>query len=681
MNGSACRFSWSVSLLILLFLVPLQSQSATLSSNKGSDGVDFQVLPIDIRNQCSSVVLRGTRRFRGTAYLMPKAFISINRKRDQLFEILTLENGTYLLRMALYFPMNNEAFYLRKGMSHVNLYPCNFERVRQELERAEKATQKKSDDDSEAVVPLLTWLPATQVKVSVQGIDGKQVVAGSGANIINYQGLDHILEFPLENREQVNDIIQRLRGKIGLGINVEFDFSARTSDGVLEISIDLERLRKSLEVDLAGQANIFKGQLHTRIASLVETAHRDIYLESGDSEIFNRISENIINSIISNDPTVIDMKPTLPAAGGLPDPATTPPPTTPQTPQLDASVKLKVFYERLKEKKTENIRFQAMSGLQTMTYHTSMMLKGHFEDPGVRELRAISQDPNPPSFPMPIMKGDTVAFFPFERVEEDISYRRVSHYFSKEDLPSIEKHVEIPLHEEFHRLHRNMDDFQEYSSPLGWIAYLRDGGVPFVRAIPGLGFGRNYHLWGYELNKPFYKRVKVSQKMSNDRTEEFYKENGILSNLAVSFSVKGGKLFLLSDLIETNKIWGGGVDDETGKVIIEAYKDLGTLRVHNLETFSAETAPVKLFFEMTVKKLRDVGNPDKMEKSYANGQLHLEAEFPSKRSIYKIQVLSKGGYRSGSLGAPGARITATLEPSESSDGTLGVPPEQPEEIQ
>jgi hypothetical protein len=141
---------------------PAPSTPATSGSYRGAEGVEFQPVPLDTSVNCSSIILKGTRRFQGTAFVMPRVLVSMNKQQETLFEILQTDADKYLLRFAVYFPRTDEDLEVRMEKSHVHLNGCNFDAVVAELNRNIKEEEKK--------IRTLARIPVSSIDVRIDGV-------------------------------------------------------------------------------------------------------------------------------------------------------------------------------------------------------------------------------------------------------------------------------------------------------------------------------------------------------------------------------------------------------------------------------------------------------------------------------------------------------------------------------
>src|SRR5262249_8110821 len=141
-----------------------------------ADGVEFQPVPIDVSKRCSSLVLEGTSRFAGTAFVVPKVFLSINKSRDRLFEIIPLRsNDDYLLRIALFIPSDpTEALAARPNSGDFFPHGCDLNDLR--TQRNRKQTEAAAQGGSAKPILRLTPLPIQQLSVRINGLDQAFVI-------------------------------------------------------------------------------------------------------------------------------------------------------------------------------------------------------------------------------------------------------------------------------------------------------------------------------------------------------------------------------------------------------------------------------------------------------------------------------------------------------------------------
>src|SRR5690606_9601924 len=67
-----------------------QPSTYTAPKNVGSGGVELSEIPIAVSSKCDSVVLKGTKSYNNTAFLMPKAKVAKDEYNEYLMEVVPL---------------------------------------------------------------------------------------------------------------------------------------------------------------------------------------------------------------------------------------------------------------------------------------------------------------------------------------------------------------------------------------------------------------------------------------------------------------------------------------------------------------------------------------------------------------------------------------------------------------
>ena len=135
----------SLALSFLMFTsctsLPMRSQSDRKPA-AGPDGIQFNPVPLDARQTCDAVILEGTQDYKGTAFVLPRMLISINKDGDPLFEVIPKGDGVgYIFRFAVFFPRTDDQAHingLRGKNSNVFSNGCNFDMVQQTMNQGAK---------------------------------------------------------------------------------------------------------------------------------------------------------------------------------------------------------------------------------------------------------------------------------------------------------------------------------------------------------------------------------------------------------------------------------------------------------------------------------------------------------------------------------------------------------------
>lgn len=282
---------------------PAWAAVSTINSDEGRvnsagvGGIQFDMVPVDVRKKCASQILKGTDRFKGTAFVLPRAFVSIDREGNTMFEIVPLSRGRYLLRFGLFFPHTDETYQptsdagrQRRDKSHVYLAGCDLDAAM----RAMNENLEREEDRIRRIAPL----PIKSLMIRIDGLNDVYRIGSPNNNLLELQGKDHVVEFKIPNREVLNEILNRLTGRIGLNIQVELFFSARQPDGVTRVTVDTTQIATAVSAELGGRIKVTEAEFKTAISNAAAKTNMRVYSESSSSEAYNDFAQKLISQML-----------------------------------------------------------------------------------------------------------------------------------------------------------------------------------------------------------------------------------------------------------------------------------------------------------------------------------------------------------------------------------------------
>jgi hypothetical protein len=643
-SGKFRRIAYSLTATLSLLAGQLPAHAGDA---RGLDGVELEAVPLDTGSDCSSIVLRGTRSFQGTAFVMPRVLVGITREGEDLFQISPDDDGSYILSLGLYFPDSTTNLDLRSGRSTLFLHGCNFDAALHQM--------NKDVTDPKLRVNSLARLPVQNIEVVIDGLKNRATIGETGndgragTSILNYEGNDHTVEFKMTAAE-IEGIMRRLKRQQGISIRVNMRFTARSNDGALFAEVDLDQLATSLQTTIGGQYMIASGDLKVAVERAVSNMHINIQTEAGSGTAFQKISDQLMTMILSN---VTDVVPsTLPAAQANPptlahqasNPAddeeddSTPakPKVNPLAPikipikldkavrhgnavKLDnspvgpaaplapaaapvvpsnvvagdnsgsslspVSVKVSAVISYLKSQKKRTINYTNTSELQTAVYTTPVNLQARLQDPDVREI-VVRSGELASAMPGEIKKGDHVTIGVAKTIKEKIEYKAKRSYLSANEI------TRLNLTEVFPEI--LADDFIVHNEDTKQ-GYLAVGKRIYKRSywFSDYTYPQRY-FWTREQWGPQY---GIDREAAVDPSLEAYK--GLA--LQASFSRVGTRQFQLADLVQDNVYWTAAYDDVGGKIELVAKRDLGYLSI----TGVAPVVKSKLTVDQIVEETRE----------------------------------------------------------------------------
>ncbi len=397
-------------------VIVLGIASAICGPADGSDGVEFQVMPISVEDQCSRTILKGTGRLAGSAWLAPRVFVSMNRRLETLFEIITTQTaGESLVRFGLYFPFTDEAYKLREGTTDLILHGCDLGAVRRNLnENLSTPTERIAQFGS---------LPIKYMEVSIDGIEGKATIGGRNTEVLSYLGTDHVVEFRVPS-DQVGLLLEKIGGRVGLGVKIDMVFSARSSNGYTEVRFNRRDLQVKLRAALSGRVQVTDVELEAAVATSLSQMDLEIYHEQGEPSPFDDLARQIVDQLlkvpdISADPA--DSDPAAPSENA---------------PSNDAGrklVKVNVALAAVESTVSSRARLLNMGARRDVVYSAAAHLSGAFDSPG-RSSVDLYSDEGPRTLPLALSEGQSVSLVARAIKRQELLYETRSRLLARKEM-------------------------------------------------------------------------------------------------------------------------------------------------------------------------------------------------------------------------------------------------------
>jgi hypothetical protein len=594
------------------------NQAALAQSHEvsaGADGVELQVVPVDTGSDCNSIILKGTRRFQGTGFIMPRVLVGVTKENEDLFQITRKADGNYLLSIGLYFPESDQALSLRAGRSNLFLRGCNVESALHQINK---------DVDPKSRVDRLARLPVRSIEVVVDGISTPAYLGrdtkGEDSTLFNYEGQDHTAEFTL-TPDQKDELLQRLERKQGISIRVNMKFAARSNDGALFAEVDLENLALNLQTALKGKYTITSGELKQSISNVIgKTKIRiDTEASSGKNEIFDKITENLINFVVLHgmDPnpaprssnasnlgqvivaptstTTSAPAPISPAPQSSSTQTGAQPPTPDSSSAVDAllpaSFKVEAVLDFLRSEKKRSVTYSNSSVLQNFVYTTPLNVQVRLQDPDVHELY-VRPGERPATVPRQIRAGDQISIAVSKVVKETINYREKSKYLTANELMDLGVASLFPEVLKDNFIIHNEDTKQGFMA-VGklehWFMYL----TPY-----------------YSPERYFWVRKQTVAAQALRKEIDVSPTLQALQNLALSVTLSkvGIRSYQLSALVQDNAYWSASFDEVGGKIVLTAKRDLGYMTIAGVNS-PLQVKATDIVVDQIMQETRQVGKP------------------------------------------------------------------------
>lgn len=616
-----------------------------LAKAGGVDGVEFQPVPVNIANRCSAVILKGTNKYRGYAFKLPQVVLSMDKNYEDLFEIIPKGNGQYTLRFGLYFPLTEDAVEIRNEKSNLVVNTCDDNVILADLnesEAREAALTGKKDKDSNGTVfdnkiHTLSPLPMSSLEISIDGFQSMTKMIGTlDNNLLNYQNRDLVADFLIPDEATYEELKAHLTGRMGLSVNIKMNFAAKSSNGRVELDLDLKNVADSLEAAAGGRADVkqllvAEADLRAFMAKAMTSMNLNMRTEQGDDDNFNRLAYQVMERIIAANLSAVPMIPGqtwnpnacinnptgMGCQGGMGgyypgvgtggyqnnygNPQSTgdgslngPPQVGLGTPgpvlggyggNPDPSAryfKVGAVLNVLRTSSKQHFVWENLGKRENHSYTTSVVMRGDLVDPGYKTMNAIAggTDEDAASLPVGIKAGQTVAIkIPASRVLENNFVRRTT-YLNKDELRRQGFATSFGNLQE--AMSKNLLQEEIHKERNGYVAVYRKNAdyTSVGRWWREMWDGEDMSLWKYLWGiEELQKTTRMSQPADLDL------EAGMLDRLPlrVTFS-KLGTRFKLSDLVRDSDKWTGRFED--GQIFLVAKRDLGYMKIRNYDKVS-----------------------------------------------------------------------------------------------
>lgn len=616
------------------------------------EGVQFEAVPISINSSCDPVIFRGTQRYAGTAFLMPRLHLARTSRGTDALEFVKLSNK-YIMQLGLYFPR----FAIRNEYIHYEDYTqseCNYNQIKQAINQGITTEANK--------VKHIVTLQIKNIGVEVNGVDGEYKVASEKTSILQYQGQTKKIEIPFTSKDQMDDTLARLRSDIGLNVNVNFEFLARKSNGYCKLKINTDKIADQvgamINAQFSGESlskiKLAPNQVHAALGAAVKKVGISMdgssYCEEGSNTQFQQASYQLLMAMTKKmgedlseyRPTSLydsfgtgggndwgsddDWDTPSDGLGGLS--GTTPSgglldPTDDQYdvgygnygnnrnngdgfPPLPKPIKFKgdgigaqAMIQHLKQQKSFTFEMMNMGQNEVQTFTASLLIKRD-EDEAGRSRLTLSSENGSIDTRIDIKAGDEIRIYPLREVTRNISYKELVTYYDKNALENVDEFKHFPI------LSRELvSSIKEEQTTGGTIAYIEKTHttwdvLPLVFAQPSFTVHYTKYNWG-EINyqavkeKPIEKSYDASHMSSYDLAKLF--EIGFIFNKkspSVTYSLNTlQKTSGTSSLTFANLSY----DETDNAYILKADQNLGTLRLKNLKKTKTRQLALKRHFQ------------------------------------------------------------------------------------
>lgn len=273
---------------------------------------DFENISVDIA--CDNHILKGTARFQGNYYVVPKVFVASDEGRTK-FDIIPEDDGSYTLILAIYIAKSNDVIEQTRinsgGVKVSNR--CDFDAVIRHINKKyqDNPEQQIQHPDYPKAMGTLAPLTMTNALVNIGGVNSTGAATpDSDAAFMTWQGEPKIVEFKISEAEK-DAVLKRIQSQTGLNIRVTYLFNTQKVEGFAKIKFDAQAVSNELKLALGAQ-KISKYLTGNEFAAAIATAHKNVQVDAiieGNDPQFQKLAFDITRDLIKANMASMTVKP------------------------------------------------------------------------------------------------------------------------------------------------------------------------------------------------------------------------------------------------------------------------------------------------------------------------------------------------------------------------------------
>ncbi len=527
------------------------------------DAIRLDAVTLDVSVPCDRMFFQSSERLKGTIFVTPRVATGSDAYGKDAVDHYPANDGSgeIILELRLYFPANDEVLNIGTGASTnlADTSKCNFTAVKNSLNSSPRLTDK---------INFVSRMPITSIEVTFPSLFSKvglvslAPVSGQSVDIRDYYGKSLTAVFRLSKAED-ELFMSRVVTDAGVSFMVKFLFSAQGRDGAVHATVDVDSLQAKFKLAAKFQY-IAKADLAATLKGVFNSTTIQITSEAGTTPASDKIVDMIIEKILKSVPDAM-------AAEKLAD-------TTATAEEAAGKVSVQAVLDVLKTTLSSETVFQNFAAAETFSADTPKRLHlTQLLDPNVRSVTLKAHYVDPSSGVL-VPAGKTITISPAFEYTDKILYDTQKTYLSSADLNNLNLANSFPdlidekmsITDLTHNLENPDATKNEAIMAVGKWTYL-----PHLNWGLGIGYGittTSAYRWVRTERHPV--RISTNTKQYNPTLE-------LLTTLpvTVSFSALAGgrKQFSLTELLQDNALWSATFEDFTGRIILTAKQDLGTL--------------------------------------------------------------------------------------------------------
>jgi len=592
----------------------------------GVDGAQLQPVPLPVDSSCNRIFFRSSQHFNHTVFVVPHAIPgTVGDGDSRSFYFAPIPNANmqdanarkWFLYLKLRFPSDGEVS-LTKGASSqaIDEHMCDFDTVKVQINRADPSNK----------VYTIAPIPLTSMQVNIPGvqdvgsigltaedqsrIQSKDETANKNeADMIQSNGETLTAIFRVTDAEK--EFFQNAMSN-GVTVTVRYQFQASQRLGSITATVDLKSLAQNFKAGAKGQVSIVKGQIDAALKSAVDSKSVVITSEGGSGDAFAKIQTQIVDKILQE----VSLAAQSAATAGDGKAGS------------DDSVPVQAVLDVISSRIGSNFSFNQMSLPERATAQQEVQFRATtVYDSNIKHIR-MQSGYSDPSSGFNLNANQQITLSPAYWYIDTIDYSTVQlvDYISLSKinelrLPSLKG---LPdLRDARMKIKNNITD-----KDIDRMADQPDGIVSKTfHALTSKDGDSNVYAIGklwyfYPVVKSAGEYYWLRTKSYPNRTRDGYEKHIDVSSadafraipVGLSFSALGDRAIIpFANLLQPNDFWSAKFDVTTGRLILSAKVNLGSVQFRPLKGFDGKNdkgvndyqeAPVNL---ETVQEINQAG--------------------------------------------------------------------------
>lgn len=527
------KYSVTLALILLANLV-----------QAGVDSVQLDSVALDANVECNRILFQSSQHLKNTLFAMPRVVPGNGIQAARLYTIRPSDkNGIYDLTVDLYFPSNDEVLKTSAASTtKKDLFACNWDKVKNSL--------NKNIRDPLLQIKTISRIPVTALEVKIQGIKniGHTVSTVQDSDILDYYGKSLTVYFKVTELEK-NDFQAQIVTAEGLTASIKFLFQARSRSGSVHAKIDLQNLSQNFSVAASAKGLKYLGSadLSATLKSSVTENSVQITSEAGSGEDVSKITSMLVDKILKEvdfSKNNIQLTDADKAKAGT------------------GQISVAAVVEILKTKMTSEISFNLVSAPEKATAQTEVKIRTErLNDPHIIEV-TVSAGYSDPTLGLSLNAGQSLTLTPAYWYLDKITYDENRSYLTTGEIQTL-------------NLASSFEDLVNQNMS---IKDIEINGTLLAEGRWAAIAGSSLTSW----NRYRWARVQKTANRLRESSNIIPTNLSTLNELPIylTFSELGDRRFVkLSELTQDNPFWKAVYDELTGRLIITAKQNLGTIRV------------------------------------------------------------------------------------------------------